>query len=38
MAADNGRLSGEAHYVLDGDTAEMLLVVAERVRLRGRRQ
>jgi hypothetical protein len=25
----DGRLHGEAHYVLDGDTAEILLVVAE---------
>jgi alkylation response protein AidB-like acyl-CoA dehydrogenase len=29
FAGDGGRLSGEAHYVLDGDLAEILLVVAD---------
>jgi alkylation response protein AidB-like acyl-CoA dehydrogenase len=31
VSAAGERLSGEAHYVLDGDTAELLLVVADGV-------
>ena len=30
MSVTDGRLHGEAHYVLDGDTADVLLVVADR--------